>query len=70
MRYTIEMASLDMMYIPSVLKICIGIQAVLSLCLRNWKRLQCWYYWCEGFMMYTIEMPSCGMLFLMKFHEY
>jgi hypothetical protein len=35
LRYTIEKASLDVMYIPIFMKIDAGIQAVLRLYLRN-----------------------------------
>jgi hypothetical protein len=31
------------------------------------ERLWCWYYLWEGYKMYTIQMPSCGMIFLPSF---
>jgi hypothetical protein len=35
MMYAIEMASCSMIYLPSFMKICIGVQAILRFCLRN-----------------------------------
>jgi hypothetical protein len=32
-------------------------------------RLQCWYYWWERFMRYTIEMASSGTIIHTKFYE-
>jgi hypothetical protein len=31
---------------------------------QKYERLQCWYYSKEGLMMYAVEMPSCGIIFL------
>jgi hypothetical protein len=33
----------------------------------QFERLQCWYYSWEGFMMYTIEMASGGMIYIPSF---
>jgi hypothetical protein len=26
----------------------------------QFEKLQCWYYWWEGFMKYAFEMTLCG----------
>jgi hypothetical protein len=39
-----------------------GIQVILRSLPQQSERLQCWYYYCEGFMMYAIEMTSDGMM--------
>jgi hypothetical protein len=44
MKYTVEMASHGMIYIPSFMKIGSGIQVILRLLLRQSERLQYWYY--------------------------
>jgi hypothetical protein len=56
-------------YIPSFMKSGTGVRAMLRICLRNLRGCKCWYYLWEGFMMYTVEMASCDMLTLTKFHE-
>jgi hypothetical protein len=42
MRYTVEMASDRMIYIPSFIKIGSGIQVTLRLLHQESERLQCW----------------------------
>jgi hypothetical protein len=37
MKYTVEMASCGMMYIPSFMKIGIDVQSILRFCLNNLK---------------------------------
>jgi hypothetical protein len=34
---------------------------------QKFDRLQCQYYWWKEFMMYAIEMASCGMIYLPSF---
>jgi hypothetical protein len=34
---------------------------------QQFERLQCWYYWWEGFMMCTAEMASGGMINIPSF---
>jgi hypothetical protein len=34
---------------------------------QKFERLQCRYYWWEEFMMYAVEMASCGMIYLPSF---
>jgi hypothetical protein len=43
-RYTVEMASDDMTYILSFMKIVSGIQVILRLLPWQFERLWCWYY--------------------------
>jgi hypothetical protein len=43
-KYTIEMTSGGMIYIPSLMKIGSGVQVILLLLPRQSERLQCWYY--------------------------
>jgi hypothetical protein len=44
MKYTVEMASGGMIYIPSFMKIGSGIQLILKVLPQQFERLQCWYY--------------------------
>jgi hypothetical protein len=50
------------------MKINTGVQVIFRLCLRNFKG-------CNisivdgGIVMYTVEMPSCGMIFLPTFRK-
>jgi hypothetical protein len=37
---------------------------VLWLLPQQLQRLQCWYYWCEGFMKYAVELTSGGMIII------
>jgi hypothetical protein len=37
MMYAVEMASCDMIYLPSFMKIGTGVQTILRFCLRNLK---------------------------------
>jgi hypothetical protein len=66
MKYATEMASCGMIYIPSYVKIGIGVQAILGCFLRN-LRLQCWYCWWEGYMNQAVEMGSCTMTYTPSF---
>jgi hypothetical protein len=34
---------------------------------QKFEKLQCWYYWWQGFIMYAAEMPSRGITFLPSF---
>jgi hypothetical protein len=36
---------------------------------QQFDRLQCWYWWWEGFMKYVVEMGSGGMLYIPSFLE-
>jgi hypothetical protein len=40
-----------------------GIQVILRALTQQFGRSECWYYWCEGFTMYAIDMNSGGMLY-------
>jgi hypothetical protein len=42
-QYTVKMASDGMIYIPSFMKIGLGIQVILRLLPIQSERLQCWY---------------------------
>jgi uncharacterized protein YraI len=56
------MASGDMKYIPSFIKIGRGVQAILRFCLRNLRT--CNVGITDGrVMMYAVEMASCGMIY-------
>jgi hypothetical protein len=44
MKYTVKIASVAMIHIPSFMKIGSDIQAILRLLLPQFERLQCWYY--------------------------
>jgi hypothetical protein len=44
MKYTVEMASDGMIYIPSFMKISSGIQTISSLLPRRSEKQECWYY--------------------------
>jgi hypothetical protein len=44
MKYTAEMASDVIIYLPSFMKIGSDIQVILRLLPRQSVRLQCWYY--------------------------
>jgi hypothetical protein len=44
MKYTIELASDGMIYIPSFIKIGLGIQIILRLLPPQSEKLQCWNY--------------------------
>jgi hypothetical protein len=50
MKYADEVASSGTIYTPIFMTIGSGIQAVLRLLPQQFERLQCWYYWWEGFM--------------------
>jgi hypothetical protein len=43
MRYTAEMASDGMVYIPSYMKTVSGIQVILRLLPRQFDKLKCWH---------------------------
>jgi hypothetical protein len=43
MKYTVDMASYGMIYIPSLTKIGSGNQIILRLLPRQFVTLQCWY---------------------------
>jgi hypothetical protein len=58
---------MGMTHIPSFMKIGSGIQILLRLLPQQFKWLQYWYYSWEGFMMYAIEMPSGGMIYIQSF---
>jgi hypothetical protein len=34
---------------------------------QQFDRLQCWYYWWEGFMKYAVEMASDSMIYIVSF---
>jgi hypothetical protein len=50
-------------YIPSLMTIGSGIQAILRVLPQQFESLLCWYYWWEGFIMYATEMTSRGMVY-------
>jgi hypothetical protein len=62
MKYTVQMASNNKIYILSFMRIGSGIRVILRLLPQQFEMLQCWYYWWEGFMKYAVEMTSCGMI--------
>jgi hypothetical protein len=68
-KYTIEMASGGMLYIPSLMTIVSGIPVILRVLRQQFESLQCWHYWRKGFMMYAIEMASVAWYIRTKFHE-
>jgi heme/copper-type cytochrome/quinol oxidase subunit 2 len=37
MEYAVEMTSYGMMYLPSIMKIGMGVQTLVRFCLRNWR---------------------------------
>jgi hypothetical protein len=43
MKYIVDMASAGMIYVPSFMKISLGIQIILLLLYQQFQRLQCWY---------------------------
>jgi hypothetical protein len=55
-----------MIYKPSFITIGSGIQVTLSFLPQQSERLQCWYYWQEGFMKYVLR---CFHHIHTKFHE-
>jgi hypothetical protein len=44
MKYTVEMTSDGMIYIPDFMKIGSGIQVILRLLPGQSEKLRCWYY--------------------------
>jgi hypothetical protein len=44
MKYTVEMASDGMIYVPRFMKIGLGIQVILRLLAQQSEKLQCWHY--------------------------
>jgi hypothetical protein len=56
-----------MMCIPSFMTIGPDSQVILSLLPRQSEKLQCWYYWWQGFMKYAVELDSGGMLYIPVF---
>jgi hypothetical protein len=55
-KYATEMGSAGVIYIPSFMAICSGIQVVLRLLPRKFERLQCWYCCWEEFTKWADEM--------------
>jgi hypothetical protein len=55
MNYASEIGSGGMISAPNFMTIDLDSQVILRL-LQQIERLQCWYYWWEGFMKYAIEM--------------
>jgi hypothetical protein len=49
-------------YIPSLMTTSSGIRVTLRVLPQQFDRLQCWYYWWDGFKKYAIEMASSGMI--------
>jgi hypothetical protein len=64
MRYTIEMASGGMIYIPSVVKIGKGVEGILRFCLRSFKSCNIGITEWKGFMKSAVEMGSGGMTYI------
>jgi hypothetical protein len=60
MKYAVQMTSDVMIHIASFVMNGLGIQVILRLKLRQFERLQCWYYYREQFMVYAVEMGSDG----------
>jgi hypothetical protein len=54
-------------HIPRFMKIGSGIKVILRVFPQQFERLWCWYYWWEGFMMYSIETVSDGMIYNNKY---
>jgi hypothetical protein len=63
MRYTVQMASDGMTYVPSFTKVGWYIQVILRLLPQQFERLQCWYYLSKRFMMHGVQMASGGMIY-------
>jgi hypothetical protein len=49
------MASRGMTHTPSLITINSGIRVILRVIHQQFEMLYCWYYWWEGFVMYTFE---------------
>jgi hypothetical protein len=67
MKYTIEMTSDGMIYIPSFVTIGSGIQVILRLLPEQFERLQCWYYRFEISVKYVVKMVSDFMIYMPSF---
>jgi hypothetical protein len=66
MKYSIEMASGEIIYLPRFIKIGTDVQAISRFCLRNLR--SCNVGITDGMvMMYAVEMASCGMICLLSF---
>jgi hypothetical protein len=64
MRYTIDITSNGMTYVPSFMKTGSGIQVILKLLPRQLERLWYWLYQRQGFLKYVIDMASGCMMYI------
>jgi hypothetical protein len=67
MKYSIEIGSTGMTYIPSFIKIDSGTEEI-RLLQQQFERLQCWCCRREGFMNYAIQMSQVQDIYV-KFQE-
>jgi hypothetical protein len=56
MEYGVQMASCDMIYVPSFIEIGRGVQAILTFCLGNFRGFNC-----------AVEMVSGAMIYIPSF---
>jgi hypothetical protein len=66
-KYAVEMASGGMVYVPSLKTIGSGIRVILVP--QQFERLESWYNWWEGFMIYASEMASVVLYIHTTFHK-
>jgi hypothetical protein len=64
MEYSVEMASRDMIYIPSFMKIGPGIQVILRFSFRNFRGCNVGITDVERFMNYAVEMELGIMIYI------
>jgi hypothetical protein len=58
----LEMSSIGVILMPILMTTNLGIQAILRFLSQQFERLQCWYYWFDGFIKYAVEMVSDSMI--------
>jgi hypothetical protein len=67
MEYAVEVSSYGTIYVPSLMKICPGFEAILRFRLRNLSSCNVGNTKGKGFVMQVVEIPSCGLIFLPSF---
>jgi hypothetical protein len=70
MKYTVELASDDMIFVSCFMRSGFGIQVILRSLPRQFEELQYWYYYWVGLMMSDVEMTLGDMTHTVhiKFH--
>jgi hypothetical protein len=58
LKYTTEMTSRGMIYLPVLMLICWGIRVILRLLPKQFERLWCWFYCWGVFMMCALKWPQ------------